>query len=68
MHGETNRRADPTNLSRYIAHLREQERSAATIQKYARDLHELMNALDSVPLKIQRQVFLDESKKLTRAE
>jgi len=27
-----------------------------------------MNALDSVPLKIQRQVFLDESKKLTRAE
>ena len=38
------------------------------IQKYARDLHELMNALDSVPLKIQRQVFLDESKKLTRAE
>ena len=60
--------ADPTNLSRYIAHLREQERSAATIQKYARDLHELMNALDSVPLKIQRQVFLDESKKLTRAE
>lgn len=106
-------RLTPQTLSCYVAHLREQERSTATIQKYARDLHELMNILDGAPLtkqalidwkqklvsehapatvntmiaavngylkfigfpelcvaplRIQRQVFLDESKELTRAE
>ena len=35
---------------RYLNHLREQERSAATLQKYAHDLKELCAYLQGAPL------------------
>ena len=37
----------PELIRRYIEHLREQERSPATLQKYAHDLHALRNFLDA---------------------
>ena len=100
-------------IARYLAHLREQERSDATVQKYARDLGALRASLAETPLtksalvawkqqltgthapasvnamlaavngylkyygwsdlcvkplKIQRSLFLEESKELTKAE
>ena len=103
----------PALLQKYVAHLKEQERSAATIQKYTHDINALSNYLAGEPvtktaliewkqqligalapatvnsmlaavnsflafaglrelsvklLKIQKSLFLDESKELTRAE
>lgn len=103
----------PALIQRYIVHLREQERSAATIQKYTHDLNVLcadlggqpltkaaliewkqqliaeyapasvnsmLAAVNSFlsfmgwreltvkPLRIQKALFADESKELTRAE
>lgn len=103
----------PALIQKYITHLREQERSAATIQKYAHDLNALLAHLGGgpltkaalidwkqqltavhapatvnsmlaaangflrfmgwgelavKPLKIQKSLFTDESKELTRAE
>ena len=100
-------------IERYLTHLREQERSAATLQKYAHDLKELCACLQGTPLtkaaliawkeqltgkyspatvnsmltaangylrfygwgelavkllKVQKSLFADESKELTRAE
>ena len=100
-------------IKRYLKHLREQERSAATLQKYAHDLQELCVCLQDKPLtkaaliawkeqltgkyapatvnsmltaangylrfygwgdlavkllKIQKSLFADESKELTRSE
>ena len=100
-------------IERYLTHLRERERSAATVQKYAHDLFALSAALHGAPLtkaaligwkeqlveryapatvnsmltavsgylrfygwgelavqplKIQKALFLDENKELTRAE
>ena len=37
-------------VERYLKHLREQERSAATLQKYAHDLKELCAYLQGAPL------------------
>ena len=101
------------HIRRYLTHLQEQERSAATIQKYGHDLNALTSWLDGQPLtkatlivwkeeltavhapttvnsilaavngflafmgwrdltvkllKIQKAVFCDESRELTRAE
>ena len=103
----------PTLIERYAAHLRERERSAATVQKYIRDLNALRLWLDGAtltkeallewrgrlaenhapasvnaalaavngfldfmgweeltvrPLKIQKSLFLDEGRELTRGE
>ena len=103
----------PALIERYAAHLRERERSAATVQKYIRDLEALRVWLDGAtltkeallewrtrltenhapasvnatlaavngflaflgweelkvkPLKIQKSLFLDEKKELTRSE
>ena len=103
----------PTLIERYAAHLRERERSAATVQKYIRDLNALRLWLDGAtltkeallewrarltenhapasvnatlaavngflsfmgwgelavrPLKIQKSLFLDEERELTRGE
>lgn len=100
-------------VERYLKHLREQERSAATLQKYAHDLKELCAYLQSAPLtkaalivwkeqltgkyapatvnsmltatngylrfygwcelavkllRVQKSLFADESKEMTRAE
>ena len=40
----------PGHISNYALHLREQERSAATIQKYTHDLTALLSWLDGQPL------------------
>lgn len=100
-------------IERYLTHLREQERSAATLQKYAHDLKELCAYLQDTPLtkaaliawkeqltgkyapatvnsmltaangylrfygwgelavkllRVQKSLFADESRELTRAE
>ena len=39
-----------TMIDRYLTHLREQERSAATLQKYRHDLNELCGYLHNAPL------------------
>lgn len=102
-----------TMIDRYLTHLREQERSAATLQKYRHDLNELCGYLHNAPLnkstlidwkelliskyapatvnsmliavngylrfygwqglsvkllKVQKALFIDESKELTKAE
>ena len=102
-----------TIIDRYLTHLREQERSAATLQKYRHDLNELCGYLHNAPLnksalidwkelliskyapatvnsmliavngylrfygwqglsvkllKVQKALFIDESKELTKAE
>ena len=102
-----------TMIDRYLTHLREQERSAATLQKYRHDLNELCSCLHNAPLnksalidwkelliskyalatvnsmliavngylrfygwqglsvkllKVQKALFIDESKELTKAE
>lgn len=102
-----------TMIDRYLTHLREQERSAATLQKYRHDLNELCGYLHNAPLnksalidwkelliskyapatvnsmliavngylrfygwqglsvkllKVQKVLFIDESKELTKAE
>ena len=102
-----------TMIDRYLTHLREQERSAATLQKYRHDLNELCGYLLNAPLnksalidwkelliskyapatvnsmliavngylrfygwqglsvkllKVQKALFIDESKELTKAE
>lgn len=102
-----------TMIDRYLTHLREQERSAATLQKYRHDLSELCGYLHNAPLnksalidwkelliskyapatvnsmliavngylrfygwqglsvkllKVQKALFIDESKELTKAE
>lgn len=103
----------PTMIKNYVNHLKEEERSAATIEKYVRDLaalqtflgdrpitkaelidwkqqltqthapssvNSMLAAINSFlvfmnwrelnvkPLKIQKSLFLDEEKELTRAE
>lgn len=103
----------PEHIRRYLTHLREQERSPATLQKYAHDLNALLGFLDGQPvtkaaliswkeeltaayapttansmlaaangffhfmgwgevcvklLKIQKSIFCDEGRELTRAE
>lgn len=103
----------PALIARYVTHLREEERSAATIQKYAHDLTVLCEHLNGAPvtkaaliewkqrlvsahapatvnsmlaavngflsfmgwrelavklLRVQKSLFLDEGKELTRAE
>lgn len=103
----------PALIQKYVIHLKEQERSEATIQKYAHDLNVLCEYLDGAPvtkaaliewkqqlienhapstvnsmlaainsflayagwqtlavklLKIQKSLFLDERKELSRAE
>lgn len=103
----------PTMIQKYIVHLKEQERSASTIQKYTHDLNELLAFLNGAPvtktvlidwkqriadtratstvnsmlvavngflsfmgwreltvkpLKMQKSLFLDENRELTRAE
>lgn len=100
-------------IQKYIVYLKDQERSAATIQKYTHDLNELLSFLNGAPvtkaalidwkqqiaenhapttvnsmlvavngflsfmgwrelavkpLKIQKSLFLDENRELTRAE
>lgn len=100
-------------IDRYLTHLREQERSASTLQKYRHDLNELCGYLHNAPLnksalidwkelliskyapatvnsmliavngylrfygwqglsvkllKVQKALFIDESKELTKAE
>ena len=102
-----------TMIDRYLTHLREQERSAATLQKYRHDLNELCGYLHNAPLnksalidwkelliskyapatvnsmliavngylrfygwqglsvkllKVQKALFIDESKELTKVE
>lgn len=102
-----------TMIDRYLTHLREQERSVATLQKYRHDLNELCGYLHTAPLnksalidwkelliskyapatvnsmliavngylrfygwqglsvkllKVQKALFIDESKELTKAE
>ena len=41
-----------TMIDRYLTHLREQERSAATLQKYRHDLNELCGYLHNEALNI----------------
>lgn len=45
-----NRRLTAKLIDRYAAHLREQERAPATIQKYVHDLNALLKHLDGQPL------------------
>lgn len=53
----------PALIQKYITHLREQERSAATIQKYTHDLNALLTHLGVAPL--TKTALIDWKQQLT---
>lgn len=53
----------PALMQKYITHLREQERSAATIQKYTHDLNALLKHLGGAPL--TKAALIDWKQQLT---
>lgn len=53
----------PGHIRRYVLHLREQERSPATLQKYAHDLTALLGWLDGQPL--TKSALIDWKEALT---